>query len=164
VAVVGRRGDTTIEALLAEGTNRHGRIVLRIIVDPSNGPATTRCYEYAVDWSGGRTGDPKQMSDCSGPALALQPPVEVDVVSQSATEHLLRVLAGIAPSERRDQPPIRQKVTELFGPPAIVAVGATNSGDLEVTIRAGDQCAFALLPESSKPTLIGTGQGLQCEG
>lgn len=164
--VVGRRGDTTIQALVAQGTNRQGRIVLRITVDASNGSEfdapVTRCYEYTIDWSNGQTGQPTPTNACSGPALILHPPRHVDLVSRAATARLLQLLAEI-PAARRGNPAlIRRKVASVFGPPTTVAVGPTNSGDLEVTVRADEQCAFALLPPNGKPTMIDTGHGTQC--
>jgi hypothetical protein len=166
--VVGHRGDTTIDALVADGTNRSGRIVLRISVDNSDGSefdsTATRCYQYSIDWAKGQTGSPARLGQCpNAPALALSLPTVIDVISQSATARLLRTLDTVGPTQRRDGSLIEQKVTVLYPAPATVAVGPTNSGDLEVTIRAGDECSFALVPVSGKPSMIGTGQGLDCQ-
>lgn len=164
--VVGHVADTTIEALLADGTNHNGRVVLRITVDTTDGsefdsPAT-RCYEYRFRWSTSHTATPERIDDCSGAALTLQPPARIDMISESSIARLLRVLARIGPAQRHDPTLIRREVTRLFGPPAKVAVGPTTSGDFEVAIHAGSECAFALVPSSGKPSLIDAGSGLQC--
>jgi hypothetical protein len=164
--VAGHRGDTTIDALVAQGTNRNGRVVLRISVDSGSefGSLATRCYQYPIDWAKGQTGSPARLDQCPNtPVLALSSPTVIDVISRSATARLLRVLASVGSTERRNGGVIEQKVTRLYPPPATVLVGPTNSGDLEVTIRAGEECAFALLPASGKPSVIATGRGLDCQ-
>jgi hypothetical protein len=171
--VVGVKGDTTIEALRADGTIYEGSIVLRITVEDDREFAThstVACYEY--DYRNRQTSDtPKHLSRCPT-AAALQlsaPPPEPDFSDESAAR-LTAVLVALSPAQRENDTILLASVRSAFGPPAVVSGGRTSATDSFVSIRsfgvssvAYYRCMIATVPFAGSPKVI-LAHGADCVG
>lgn len=164
-AVAGTVGDTTIEALQADGTTYAGTVVLRITVERNPGQfdsaRSVRCYRYRLAHT---TADATPLHiDCPATAaLALTSPPAAPDLSTAGATRLSTVLARLSVAQRTDQAAVRAAVVAAFGPPAIVTVGRQAAG-MSINVRAEQQCLLATVAPAGAPAVRPV-QGPDCRG
>ena len=164
-AVVGTAGDTTIEALRADGTTYDGTVVLRITVQRNAGrfdsASSVRCYRYRLAHT---TDDatPAQLDCPATGALSLTAPPAAPDLSSAGAKRLTSVLAGLDAQRRSDPAAVRAAVVTAFGPPAIATVGPQGQ-QLSINVRAGERCLIGTLAPTGTPAVRPV-QGTDCRG
>jgi hypothetical protein len=164
-AAVGTAGDTTIEALQADGTTYDGTVVLRITVERNagqfNSAKSVRCYRYRLAHT---TDDatPQQLDCPATAALTLATPPAAPDLSTAGAKRLTAVLTTLSSAQRADQAAVRAVVTKAFGPPAIVTVGS-QAQEISINVRAEEQCLLAMLAPTGAPAVRPV-HGPDCRG
>ena len=152
--VVGTGSDDTINAVDVEGTTYHGRIVLRITVEPDaesgDGPVT-RCYAYTFRH---QLHDAKPARvDCTDRVVTLTAPAPEPAFDSAAAARLTAILRRLVAQHSTQPATIQQQVEAAFGPPVTVRVGpagldhGTNHGTMIVNlgVPSHDECMWSVL-------------------
>ncbi|MEO8887831.1 MAG: hypothetical protein ABI429_00830 [Jatrophihabitantaceae bacterium] len=164
-SVVGRSGDTSIDALSVQGTTDHGYVVLQITVEATAevGPATVRCYSYTFTH---RTNDttPTKVACKQQPVVVLTTPVPLPVLDSPAQVAKLTVLLrALSPEQRRDPSLVQPLLVHAFPPPASVYAQLDPNGTLEVGARTYQTCLSATASAAGLVTVV-PAHGANCRG
>ena len=165
--VVGRKENTTIEALSATGTTWRGSVVLRVTValDPQlpQPDQTVRCYRYLFDRSSVDDARPKRLSQCpDSAALVLSSPAPGPDLTSKAASQLASTLTAL-PAEKRTAAVVSTLLVRLY--PAPVSTAAEQSGPTTVTFRVNDEnaCLLGKLPVRGVAHVVAA-VGTDCRG
>jgi hypothetical protein len=164
---VGVDGDTTIEALKADGSTYSGSAVLKISVLRNEGlpssSAYTRCFAYRF---GHQLDDrtPHGLASCpAGRPLSLPPPTAPVGVSDRTAQLVRQTITALPVAERNDAATIRSKLAAVLGTSYQISVEMA-SGGVSVRVNSGDQCLSAVVRSDGEVTVGKPVHGTSCQG